>query len=37
VEGVRAKNGILYGYLLKIIFPDGNSLELVFQFEPKAP
>jgi hypothetical protein len=37
VEGVRAKNGILYGYLLKITFPDGNSLELVFQSEPKAP
>ena len=37
VEGVRAKNGVLYGYLLKITFPDGNSLELVFQTEPKAP
>ena len=30
VEGVRAKAGGLYGYLLKITFPDGNSLELVF-------
>src|SRR6266852_1643235 len=37
VEGVRAKNGVLYGYLLKITFPDGNSLELVFPSEPKAP
>ena len=31
VEGVRAKVGGLYGYLLKITFPDGNSLELVFR------
>jgi len=31
VEGVRAKSGELYGYLLKITFPDGNSLELVFR------
>jgi Family of unknown function (DUF6152) len=30
VEGVRAKAGGLYGYLLKITFPDGSSLELVF-------
>jgi uncharacterized protein DUF6152 len=30
VQGVRAKAGGLYGYLLKITFPDGNSLELVF-------
>lgn len=29
VEGVRARNGALYGYLQKITFPDGNSLELV--------
>jgi hypothetical protein len=29
VEGVRAKAGGPYGYLLKITFPDGNSLELV--------
>jgi hypothetical protein len=28
VEGVAAKNGSLYGYLQKITFPDGNSLEL---------
>jgi len=31
VEGVRAKQGELYGYLLKITFPDGNSIELVFK------
>jgi len=31
VEGVRAKAGGLYGYLLKITFPDGNSIELVFK------
>lgn len=31
VDGVRAKAGGLYGYLLKITFPDGNSLELVFK------
>ncbi len=31
VEGVRAKSGDLYGYLLKVTFPDGNSLELVFK------
>ncbi len=37
VEGVRAKNGVLYGYLQKITFPDGNSLELVVPSEPKAP
>jgi hypothetical protein len=29
VEGVRAKDGSLYGYLQKIKFPDGSSLELV--------
>lgn len=29
VEGVRAKDGSLYGYLQKIILPDGTSLELV--------
>jgi len=29
VEGVRAKAGGNYGYLLKITFPDGNSMELV--------
>ena len=29
VEGVRAKDGTLYGYLLKITMPDGTSLELV--------
>ena len=29
VEGVRAKDGSFYGYLQKIILPDGTSLELV--------
>jgi len=29
VEGVRARDGSRYGYMLKITFPDGNSLELV--------
>ena len=29
VEGNRAKDGSLYGYLLKITYSDGNSLELV--------
>jgi hypothetical protein len=29
IEGVRARDGSLYGYLQKITFPDGNSLELV--------
>jgi len=28
VEGVRAKDGTLYGYLQKITFPGGNFLEL---------
>jgi hypothetical protein len=29
VEGNRAKDGSPYGYLLKVTFADGNSLELV--------
>jgi len=29
VEGVRSKDGSLYGYLQKIVLPDGTSLELV--------
>jgi hypothetical protein len=29
VEANRAKDGSLYGYLLKITYADGNSLELV--------
>ena len=36
VQGVRAKAGGLYGYLLKITFPDGNSLELVFKGNPNS-
>ena len=37
VEGARAKNGSLYGYLLKITFVDGNSLELLFNAAVKTP
>ena len=29
VEGNRAKDGSLYGYLLKVTYADGSSLELV--------
>jgi hypothetical protein len=29
VEGVRSKDGSFYGYLQKIVLPDGTSLELV--------
>jgi hypothetical protein len=29
VEGNRAKDGSFYGYLVKVTFADGNSLELV--------
>jgi hypothetical protein len=36
VQGVRAKAGGLYGYLLKITFPDGNSMELVFKPSPNS-
>jgi Family of unknown function (DUF6152) len=34
IEGNRAKDGSRYGYLLKITFADGNSLELLFN-QPK--
>ena len=37
VEGVRARDGSLYGYLQKITFPDGNSLELVNASRPEEP
>jgi hypothetical protein len=37
VEGARAKNGSLYGYLLKITFVDGDSLELLFNSANKTP
>ena len=33
-EGVAAKNGSLYGYLQKITFADGNSLELANGADP---
>ena len=35
VEGVRAKDGALFGYMLKIKMPDGTSLELVNSADPK--
>ena len=35
VEGVRARNGALYGYLQKIKLPDGTSLELINGAETK--
>ena len=36
VEGNRAKDGSLYGYLLKITYADGNSLELVAPGEERG-
>ncbi len=35
VEGAPAKSGSLYGYLLKITFQDGNSLQLLFSSASK--
>lgn len=35
VGGVRARDGTLYGYMDKIKLPDGTSLELVNNAEPK--
>ena len=35
VEGVRAKDGSLFGYMQKIKLPDGTSLELVNGTDPK--
>jgi hypothetical protein len=35
VEGVRAKDGSLYGYLQKITMPDGSAMELVNPGDPK--
>lgn len=35
VEGVRAKDGSLFGYMQKIKLPDGTSLELVNSADPK--
>ena len=29
VEGVRGREGMLFGYMQKIAFPDGTSLELI--------
>ena len=35
VEGVRARDGTLFGYMRKIKLPDGTSLELVNSSDPK--
>lgn len=35
VEGVRARDGTLFGYMRKIKLPDGTSLELVNSADPK--
>ncbi len=35
VECVRAKNGTAYGYMQKITFADGSSMELVNGADPK--
>jgi hypothetical protein len=35
VEGVRARDGTLYGYMSKIKLPDGTSLELINSADPK--
>jgi hypothetical protein len=35
VEGVRARDGSLFGYMQKITLPDGTSLELINTADPK--
>lgn len=35
VEGVRARDGTLYGYMQKITLPDGTALELINSADPK--
>ena len=35
VEGVRAREGMLFGYMQKIKLPDGTSLELISTTEAK--
>ena len=35
VEGVKAKDGTTFGYMLKIRMPDGSTLELVNSADPK--
>ena len=37
VEGLRAKDGSPYGYLQKVTFSEGNSLELVDQNQKSQP
>jgi hypothetical protein len=35
VEGVRARDGTLFGYMQKIKLPDGTTLELINTADPK--
>lgn len=35
VEGVRARDGTLFGYMQKITMPDGTTLELINSADPK--
>jgi hypothetical protein len=35
VDGVRARDRALFGYMQKIKLPDGTSLELINSFDPK--
>ena len=35
VEGVRARDGTLFGYMQKISLPDGTTLELINSADPK--
>jgi hypothetical protein len=35
VEGVRARDRTLFGYMQKIMLPDGTSLELINSADPK--
>ena len=35
VEGVRARDGTLFGYMQKITLPDGTTLELINSADPK--
>jgi hypothetical protein len=35
VEAVRARDGTLFGYMRKITLPDGTSLELINNADPK--
>jgi hypothetical protein len=35
IEGVRARDGTLFGYMQKIAMPDGTTLELINSADPK--